>query len=218
MEEKIYFYELNGKIKEICDLTEENLKKVIGMQIKIIFVNETEKVGYATAGDGYYKSGFDDLINNLRLWTLKDFDESKPNNIYEQIFEDISLNDVDKIIALIHSSPRFGVNPSNKFLLDIPKKTPSKLLSYYLKNSFGKKVKIKMNDGNIMTGILDSYSRQEDNDDVCWSISIQTDNSLNYLLDDEIDDIVAFDKDFVVKENKSFNPFEDKSNKNDIIL
>lgn len=115
MNKKICFYKLNGTLKDEVAFNEENLKSTFGMKVRCVFEDGTEKIGYACCNDNYYKNNMIDCIGNFELWTLKNFNIDKPNMVYEQEFTSVDLTNVERIDAILHSNPRWGTIPSNKF-------------------------------------------------------------------------------------------------------
>lgn len=44
---KIRYYQNDGKLKNICELSNESLKGIAGMLCKVILKNKSIKIGYA---------------------------------------------------------------------------------------------------------------------------------------------------------------------------
>ena len=79
------------------------------MKVRCVFEDGNEKIGYACCNDNYYKNNMIDCIGNFELWTLKKFNIDKPNMFYEQEFTPVDLTNVERIDAILHSNPRWGL-------------------------------------------------------------------------------------------------------------
>lgn len=120
MNNKIIFYELNGKINSEELLNEESLRHINGMMVKCYMKNGTEEIGFA---DPYrtHDNDFDDLVHDyINLWTWDNLDEDKHELIgddsrYNQTFKKVNIKDIIRIEAILHSNPKWGGKLTNSF-------------------------------------------------------------------------------------------------------
>ncbi len=121
---KIIFYKLNGIVKKMVDLTEENLKQCNGMKLKCYLNDNSEIVGFADVFRTHDKNEFDNEVHGyINLWTFDNLDEEQHklvgenDNRYNQTFKKINIEDIIKVEAILYSNPRWGTKLTNKFEL-----------------------------------------------------------------------------------------------------
>jgi len=119
---KIRYYQNDGKLKNICELSNESLKGIAGMLCKVILKNKSIKIGYADPfkfnGD---KSEYDGNVRDyIYLWTFKNLDEDKkkynPDDGIE--IQKIIIEDIEDVYAILYSNPRWGGSITNKFYIE----------------------------------------------------------------------------------------------------
>lgn len=118
----IRFYKLNGQVKSEEVLTKENLEHINGMMTKCTMSNGAEKVGFADPTGIYDKEKYNGKAQEyIYLWTWDNLDENTGNLIgddeekYNQTFEAVKIDDIEKVEAIIYSNPRWGGKLTNKF-------------------------------------------------------------------------------------------------------
>ncbi len=121
---KITYYNKNGKIENIEDLTEENLGHINGMLTKFTLKNGNNMIGYADPFKSYKEEEYDDKVHDyLYLWTWDNIDEETHQLIgndaikYNQTFKRVDINNIEKVDTILYSNPRWGGKLTNKFEL-----------------------------------------------------------------------------------------------------
>lgn len=119
---KIIFYKLNGIVKNMLDLTEENLKQCNGMKLKCYLNDNSEVVGFADVFRTHNKDEFDNEVHDyIYLCTFDNLDEEthqlvgEDDKRYNQTFKKVNIEDILKVEAILHSNPRWGTRLTNKF-------------------------------------------------------------------------------------------------------
>jgi len=119
---RIIYYKLDGTVDHTEKLIDENLGHILGMKSKFTYTDGNEIIGYASCNENYYKNGQKEYMPYIEVWTLENFNEDKPNDLYNQVFTKVDMDNVVKIESILHSNPRWGTTPSNKFEFTKPKR------------------------------------------------------------------------------------------------
>jgi len=119
----IKIYKKDGNLDSIEGLTNENLKKIMGMLCKVLLKNGDMQEGYIdplrTKGDC---GEFDGTVHDyIYLWTFNNLDEENQKyNIKDGYnITKINITDIEDIYAILYSNPRWGGRLTNKFFIDI---------------------------------------------------------------------------------------------------
>lgn len=119
----IKIYKKDGNLDSIEGLTNENLKKIMGMLCKVLLKNGDMQEGYIdplrTKGDS---GEFDGTVHDyIYLWTFNNLDEENQKYDIKDGYNitKINITDIEDIYAILYSNPRWGGRLTNKFFIDI---------------------------------------------------------------------------------------------------
>lgn len=121
---KIVYYTLNGDLDHDEKLNTENLAYTNGMMIKCYMEDNSEIAGFADPFRTHDRNEFDNKVHDyINLWTWDNLDELSHKLIgdeasrYNQSFVSVSIDQIKKVEAILHSNPRFGTELTNKFFI-----------------------------------------------------------------------------------------------------
>lgn len=124
-EKLISFYNKDGTLEIQQNLTRDNIKNTLGMMIRCVLNNGAVFEGYSDPLKQYEKDAFDGSVHeSIYLWTWEHLDEETHkltgdiNTKYDQIYTPVTVDDIVRIDAILHSNPRWGGMPTNRFFID----------------------------------------------------------------------------------------------------
>lgn len=121
---KIIIYKYDGTIVKEFDLTEDNLMNTSGMMSRCTLKSGVVKIGFSDPTKALTTplgKPCNKVEYSINLWTWKYFDEEKHAFIvedetkYDQVFEEVKIDEISVIESIMYSNPRWGGRITNKF-------------------------------------------------------------------------------------------------------
>lgn len=121
----IRFYQQDGKKHDELELTPQSLKDAIGMMARCYLRDDSFHDGFISFSDGVkMNTTGEESDSTFFLWTWVHLDEETHRLVgddeekYQQKYEQIYFEEVERIDAILYSNPRWGGRLYNHFFID----------------------------------------------------------------------------------------------------